>query len=123
MQSMLSTEFMEADVIDPRYYTDSGIAEYCVWTEPGIVIAMTAPPGVKNGKHGILGIETAGSYTRRELLSVYDVQIDATDSKSNYYALPTVLEQGNNYQIKIPEISLTGEETDGISLVLYNLQV
>ncbi len=49
VQAYLSTLFAEIDVIDPRHFTESSVAEYARQTEPDLVLLMMNPSvfGVK----------------------------------------------------------------------------
>ena len=128
IQSFLSTEFSAVDVIDPRYFTEVGIAEYCKWEQPDLVIMMMSPSAVTNRYYNRVGIteeERRGLEEQRSetLLSGLVLTADGQNRVENLKALPVELENGGTYQIAFEGVSPDDDMPDAISAVLYNKTV
>ncbi|MBR3106164.1 MAG: hypothetical protein IKH30_03140 [Clostridia bacterium] len=123
LQSFLSTAFKEVEVIDPRHYTASEIAEYCLWSKPDLVLMMRYSAEATED-YANLGVKDAPNPEILEetiLLSSYDVSITKSDS-SNYRhkALPVDIKPGNTYRFSFDAVTLTGNESDGVTVLVYD---
>ena len=125
IQSFLSTEFSAVDVIDPRYFTDTGIAEYCAWTKPDIVIMMMSPSAVSNRYYNRVGVseenrEALQNQSMKTLLDRAEIRADGDNLEGRLNAIPVELQTGKSYRVRFEEVCPENELPDAISLVLYN---
>ena len=122
LQAFFSTEFYSVDVIDPRYYTDSTLVQYCVYTRPDIVIMSINPSSIKNEKYYNLGSDSFQiNYEERDLLlSDYNIELEANDSSYHYVNIPVKLAPGSSYRFSFHDISVTTGQTAGISVLVFN---
>ena len=125
IQSFLSTEFSAVDVIDPRYFTDAGIAEYCEWTRPDLVIMMMSPSAVSNRYYNRVGIteenlEALQNQSRITLLDCDEIKADGENLIDRLNAIPVQLQTGKSYRVSFNEVYPENQMPEAISLVLYN---
>lgn len=122
LQAFMSTEFSELDVIDPRYYKASTIAEYILWTKPDLVLLVrnAGTTGYDFGFNNFI-TDKMKQYLKKEvLLKDYDVSL--TSSKINHKCekIPVILQAGKTYQISFKDAIITQGKTDGVSILLYD---
>ena len=125
IQAFLSTEFSAVDVIDPRYFTDAGIAEYCEWERPDLVIMMMSPSAVSNRYYNRVGIseEERERIENREehiLWTTARLKADGQNQKEKLTALPVIPENGKTYRVSFKEVSPLAQMPETISVILYN---
>ena len=125
IQAFLSTEFSAVDVIDPRYFTDAGIAEYCEWTEPDLVIMMMSPSAVSNRYYNRVGIseerrEALQNQGWKTLLDRPEIKAEGNNLIDQMSAIPVQLQTGKSYRVSFEEVSPENRMPEAISLVLYN---
>ena len=125
IQAFLSTEFSAVDVIDPRYFTDAGIAEYCEWTRPDLVIMMMSPSAVSNRYYNRVGIsaqerEKLQNRSIKTVLDACEIQADGNNVAGSLESIPVKLQTGKSYRVSFEEVSPKDQMPDAISLVLYN---
>lgn len=128
IQSFLSTEFSAVDVIDPRYFTEVGIAEYCKWEQPDLVIMMMSPSAVSNRYYNRVGISTEERVRLENqdselLLSELELIADGQNRVEDLKALPITLENGGTYQLAFESVTPFDDMPDAVSAVLYNKTV
>ena len=123
LQAFLSTEFTEVDVIDPRYYTDSSIIEYCRWNKPDIVMMTELFIMSRSIKAEVLGHEEAQKKQTEDhwsiVLDAMDVHRPALNRGYNYEKI-IPLEAGKTYRFTCEAITLQEGTAAGASVVLYN---
>lgn len=124
LQSFLSTEFTEIDVIDPRYYTASTIAEYCAWNRPDLVI-MAKNPSIGDRRYCQFGVDDAkkediANAPETVLLSDYDVDIEKKDFNWSSSVIPVEMVPGKTYRFRAGDITVTDGHTDGVSVLLFD---
>ena len=128
IQSFLSTEFSEVDVIDPRYFTDAMIAEYCEWERPDLVVMMMSPSAVLNSYYTRVGIseeERKEIENQREqtLLSGLAVETDGQNTEETLPALPVKIINGKSYRVSLERVDPESEAPEAVSIVLYNKSI
>ena len=121
-QSYLSTEFATVDVIDPRHYTDSSIAEYCLWTKPDLVITVLNPSSLAESRHFDFGTADPQAFREREILSEERITLEASDSDWHFYRLPFAPEPGKTYRFSFGSVSVTEGDTVGVSVLLFDFR-
>ena len=97
------------DVIDPRYFTDAGIAEYCEWTRPDLVIMMMSPSAVSNRYYNRVGIteenlEALQNQSRITLLDCDEIKADGDNLIDRLNAIPVQLQTGKSYRVSFNEV-------------------
>lgn len=125
IQAFLSTEFSAVDVIDPRYFTDAGIAEYCEWERPDLVIMLMSPSAVSNRYYNRVGIseEEWRKIENREeklLWEVDELEADGQNLTGKLTPLPVVPKKEKTYRIEFEEVTPIKEMPETISVVLYD---
>ncbi len=124
LQSFLSTEFTEVDVIDPRYYTQSSIADYCRWNKPDFVVMMMNPMSVRELTNTVVGIKkgkiAAGSVSWKPCLEEKLIRLTASASEYHNAQLDVELTHGRTYRFSCDDILLQEGDAAGASIVLYN---
>ena len=125
VQAFLSTEFYAVDVIDPRYYTETGIASYCEWEQPDLVIMMMSPSAVSNWYYNRVAISEEErslleNRTESILLNDLTINMDGDNRKENAVKLMFIPEPGKTYRITFENVTANAEMPDAISAVLYN---
>lgn len=128
LEAFLSTEFTEVDVIDPRHYKASSLAEYVLWTRPDLVIQMNNVTALFNMNFfDKYGVDIKKKYLhawdkeRKVLLKDFNIEVTASKSQSHRNKkLPISIQAGKTYTIQIKQIRTTFGETDGVSLLLYD---
>lgn len=125
LQSFLSTAVKELDVIDPRYYTESTVAEYVAASQPDIVIMMTNPSMFSSPKYYSFGI-TQGEehFLQTEQVSVasYDTFeiIAAEDKNYKNRSVATSLTFNTKYTLQFDAVDILKGNTDVVTVALYN---
>lgn len=120
LQAFFSTEFAEIDVIDPRYYSDSSIVEYCAWRKPDRVIMVNNVSALGNAAYAEFG--TAVEYGGEEIiLRLSDVTIVPSDNHDNHHALPFEPEKGKAYSFSFESVSALEGSPEGVSVLLYDV--
>ena len=125
VQAFLSTVVSELDVLDPRHYTETTIAEYVEISKPDIVIMMVNPSVFAETKYQKFGIEEANKHiaesTPSELVSYDSIKLTAPQDKSYFYkSLASGLKNNAKYEITIEDISLTTSGSNGVYVALYD---
>ena len=126
LQAFLATAFTQVEVIDPRYYKLSGIAEYCMWSKPDIVMMVLNAIGTSTKEYAKLGVDGAPEphpegMRAEVLLSDYHVVLPVSDKKYQYEELPVKIEAGTTYRFSFEELSAVGDGAlDGVSVVVYD---
>ncbi len=124
LQSFLSTEFTEVDVIDPRHYKDSTIVEYCKWTKPDIVIFAINPGYISSKDYYNVGDTTprnfSNDYKVQELVSFDSISLKATDNNHYCKRLLDNLNQNQTYSIELSGIQLLEGNTEGVSIIVFD---
>ncbi len=122
LQSYLSTEFAMVDVIDPRHYTDSSIAEYCLWTKPDLVITVLNPSSLGESSHFDFGTADPLALRERQVWTEERITLEASDNDWHFYRLPFVPEAGKAYRFSFGRISVTEGNTAGASVLLFDFR-
>lgn len=122
LQAFMSTEFTEIDVIDPRYYRNSSVAEYILWTRPDLVLKVNAPIGLTAKEYNEFGVKDGMHHNKKVLLSNCSIILEANDSNYTHKKLPVNLMVGKTYKLDIGSLNLTKGKTDGISLMLFDFK-
>lgn len=124
LQSFFASAFTEVDVLDPRHYTASSVAEYITWTQPDFVLMNTLVSLVMDNAYFKFGIEAAGqTYLNAQWTPVQtweEMSITAADSPYQLSAVPVTLERGGTYRISFDDLELTEGTADGVSAVLFD---
>jgi hypothetical protein len=123
LQAFMSTEFSELDVIDPRHYKASTIAEYIYWTKPDLVLMVNSTAMV--GKFGLNNLiaDNMNPYQKKEiLLKDYNALLVASKSNNKFMELPVSLHAGKTYAFSFKDVIITHGKTDGISIELYDFK-
>ena len=110
------------DVIDPRHYTDSSIAEYCLWTKPDLVITVLNPSSLAESRHFDFGTADPQAFREREILSEERITLEASDSDWHFYRLPFAPEPGKTYRFSFGSVSVTEGDTVGVSVLLFDFR-
>ncbi len=126
LQAFLSTAFTEVEVIDPRRYTASGIAEYCLWNRPDIVLMMLNANNNRN-QYYFAALQTdlapepeAWDMEITALLNDYDVTLRETDSNYNYREIPVEIVPDTTYRFSFEALSSAGNDLGGVSVIVYD---
>lgn len=122
LQAFLSTEFAEVDVIDPRHYRNSSIAEYVLWTQPDVVLKVNTPTMLLGKQYNELGVKEGLNFNEKESLRDYAIVLNDGESNYTYKKIPVKLKVGKTYTVKIGDINFNKGKTDGVSLVLYDFK-
>ena len=104
LQAFMAASFSRVDVLDPRYYTASGVAEYCAWTKPDVVVMALNAMRTWDGDYADLGTADVADVRMGETpLATFDrVVVDAADGANNRAeALPVELAAGHVYRLTI----------------------
>ena len=125
IEAFLSTEFSAVDVIDPRYYTDTGIAEYCAWTKPDLVIMLMSPSAVSNRYYNRVAVspEVRTELENRQsktILSDFELEADGDNRENVLASVPVRPEKGQSYCVTIGEVLPKEQMPDAVSVVLYD---
>ena len=123
LQAFMSTVFSEIDVIDPRFYKASTIAEYITWTKPDIVLMVryAGSTGSNDFHYNNFITKVIHSYREDEvLLKDYDVQMSASKATHRNNKLPISLRAGKTYSISFNNVIVAQGKTDGVSILLYD---
>ncbi len=124
VQSYLSTVFQEVDVIDPRHYTESTLAEYIAWTKPDLVMMLINPTQFGSEKYYDVGLEEFLKSTEEngELQNILDEEEVALLPKdSSYNFVGRALEYGKEYTLTFDDVDFTAGGADGVTTALYNV--
>lgn len=122
LQAYLSTVFQEIDVIDPRHWTESTIAEYVEWNQPDIVIMATNPSIFANHVYRELG--TAEMRKMKEGNVAYatvdrqDVKVLANNSNHNYTGIQ--VEPDSVYRVSFDGVNVLEGDPQGMGMVVYD---
>ena len=122
LQAFMSTEFTEIDVIDPRHYRNSSVAEYILWTRPDLVLKVNAPIGLTAKEYNEFGVKDGMNHNKKVLLSNCSIILKANESNYTHKKLPVNLIVGKTYKLDIGSLNLTKGKTDGISLMLFDFK-
>ena len=125
IETFLSTEFSAVDVIDPRYYSETGIAEYCLWTRPDLVVMLMSPSAVSNRYYNRVGVseenlEKLLNECREVVLTDFSLDADGDNQISEIMPVPVRLQKGQSYRLTIGEVVPKEKMPDAISAVLYD---
>ncbi len=122
MQSMFATVFQEVDVIDPRYYTASRLAEYCADTRPDYVVLMANASLAAADSYSEFGVSEAkkipvnGKWTK--ILNQFPVQLRASDDNTLNVQIPVRLQHGKTYRLSFDSISVLAGGAEGVSVAV-----
>lgn len=123
LQAFMSTEFSELDVVDPRHYKASTIAEYILWTKPDLVLMVrTASLTGTFGRNNYINDKVYYGQKEEVLLKDYNISLVASKANNKYKKIPVKLHAGNTYSVSFKDIVVTHGKTDGVSVALYNPQ-
>lgn len=132
-QSFLSTQVREIDVIDPRYYTDSTLAEYVAASSPDIVITMINPSSFAARTYKDTGVAKAEQHvaedTAKKLGTLKTIDVVAEDGKNYKNCILTdymgddgayVLKPNTKYTLTIGGAELLKGKCDGFTVALFD---
>lgn len=123
VQAFMSTEFSELEVIDPRLFNESSIADFCKWNKPDLVIMFMNAGTLGNVNYANLGINTElvkeEENTEEVLLENYDV-ISMNSKDKGGEILPINLNGGATYKITFGQLKIHDGHTEGISMLLFD---
>ena len=124
LQALLATEFTELDVIDPRYYTATTLAEYVSWTKPDLVIMcmmhIYLPDLSEDAVYGTHQMQSASPGQVTVPLESETVEVPASAAAYNALRLPVQLENGKSYRFSVQHVDVLEGKTDGVSVLLYD---
>ncbi len=122
LQAFLSTSFEVVDVIDPRHYSSSSIAEYCDWYKPDYVFTIIYPNSLDDKCYFSMGENKVADHNNEWeiILDAYDLKMKDNQKDYHYAKIPVKLEAGNEYMFSFASIDRIKGESDGVSVVLYN---
>ena len=125
VQAFLSTAVSEVDVLDPRYYNETTIAEYVEISKPDIVIMMLNPSIFEDTKYQKFGIDKANKHiaenTPCEIASYDSIKLSAQEGKGYIYkALASELKNNAKYEITIEDMDLTTTGSNSVYVALYD---
>lgn len=122
LQAYLSTVFQEIDVIDPRHWRESTIAEYVEWNRPDVVIMAINPSVFANRVYRDLG--TAEAQERKKGTVTYDfvdqrnVEILANNSNHNYTGFR--VEPDSVYRVTFDGVNVLEGTPQGVGMAVYD---
>ena len=125
LQAFMSTAFSQVEVIDPRIYTASEIAEYCLWNKPDVVLMVVNAMTTMDGAYGQMGMSAAPETgfmdgNKKVLLENYDVTIEKSDYDYNCITLPVKIRPGKVYQFSYEDLRASGNDLDGVSAIVFD---
>ena len=124
LQALFAAAFTEVDVIDPRYYTDSTIAEYCAWTQPDFVLMNTLVEMVIDKAYTSYGASDAmktqidAQWTPVREIPI--INIEANDKAYHFHEVSVPFERGRTYRVSFDDLELTEGTAAGASVLLYD---
>ena len=125
LQAFMTAAFSQVEVIDPRYYNASEIAEYCMWNKPDFVLMVVNAMSTTTEAYGHMGVSTAPKAGFMDgngvvLLEGYDVTIDRSESNYHYAALPVEIQTGKTYRFSYGDLRASGDDPDGVSVIIFD---
>ncbi len=121
LQTFLSTQFRQTDVIDPRHYNATSIMEYINQTKPDIVLIGQNYSTLRNKSYFKYSGQN-DEYLLDERIELQETSgtITPKNKKNNYRILFERFENEKYYTVTFPEISVAAGESDGVSVALYD---
>ena len=123
LEAFLSTEFTELDAIDPRYYQESSIADYCRYNHYDYVLLMSSSWNVGTGLYSEFGVNQAAAAGKitgwTTILENYDLEMPANERMNHFEILPVTLEQGKVYRVSFDDARLLEGTTNGFTIAVY----
>ncbi len=124
-QSFLSTAVRELDVLDPRHYKDSTVAEYIAASKPDIVIMMTNPSVFGDTVYHQFGVSRGEEHTAQtELVSVAfeeQVALEAPTGKPHWnHVLEKGLLYNTQYTLRFERAVVQKGTPDAVTVLLYD---
>ena len=125
VEAMLSTAVRELDVIDPRHFTESTVAEYALASQPDIVITMMNPSSFGTDKYRKTGVEKATALVGCNVSNQDEVSdlitVTATQEQNcKFEVIATELQENAKYTIQIDRATVTKGDCDAFTLALYD---
>lgn len=120
LQSYMSTVFTSVDVIDPRHYTETSVAEYVRRYEPDVVLLAVNPSGLSLPEYYSFETPDENEYYALTEVFAAPVEVAAKEGGYNYAAVPVTLEPDTLYRVDASGIGITQGSSDGVSMALYN---
>ncbi len=125
VQAFLSTVVSELDVLDPRHYKETTIAEYVEISKPDIVIMMINPSQFPEAKYQKFGINEAKIHIAQknkvEVASYDTIKLSAGENDNYIYkSLANGLNKNQKYEVTIEDINFLSKDTKGASIALYD---
>lgn len=120
----LSTAFQEIDVIDPRIFGESTVAEFVAWTRPDVVLLVANPRALYEECYYSFGIEDY-ERERKDLgepetaLAHETIRLEPGESGSSCLSVP--LEPNREYTLTLGDVAVTQGETGGAEVSLYDI--
>ena len=118
VQAFLATEFQEVDVIDPRYYTSSSIAEYIMWTQPDFVILMSSITFTDSHYYTWGVVESQPKEERSITFQMERVEVEGREKQDNYVSLFDDFTNGETYSVTFQDVTVTEGQTDAFSIAI-----
>lgn len=124
-QAFLSTAVRELDVLDPRYYGESTVAEYVAASNPDIVIVMTNPSVFGDPSYLQFGAEHASAhFAQTELVPVATeehIRLQAPQGKLHWNrAVCDHLKYDTKYTLTCESIQVEKGKATEATVLLYN---
>ncbi len=119
----LSTVFQEIDVIDPRAFAESTVAEFVAWTRPDVVLLVANPRALYESCYYSYGVEDY-EWERESLgepetvLAHETIRLEPAESGSSCLSVP--LEPNREYTLTLRDVAVTQGETGGAEVALYD---
>ena len=120
VQAFLSTEFMEIDVIDPRYYHDVSVLEYIALNPPDLVIMQTSPMTSSDQRYAELGEAEGIARPEAALFSAEEIPFP-WENGDGCFRIPVTLEACSYYEVTVGRIEKEeGNPVEGVNFELID---
>lgn len=123
MQSFLSAEFQEVDVIDLRHYKAGTFADYLEDSNPDMVIMMIFPGSFGTDKEFEYGISLKRPYrklvTKKQPISP-EIIVDPESERYDYHVIQKDLKEDTAYRMEIDQINSLKGSRECVMFALYD---
>ena len=127
VQAFFSTLFTEVDVIDPRHFTQSTIAEYVDFFQPDCVLMLVNPSISYSKTYAKLDPTTAREreeyrWQEEQVIIPARIEVSPKDNSNNYSVVTSTpkLEPEKRYIFRFDDVRFTQGESAGLAISLYD---
>lgn len=119
-QCFMSTLFTAVDVVDPRYYTAQGVADYVQQSRPDVVIMAVSPSVFTQDLYFMNLLPENNGALVEETVARTDLTVAPAEGAYNYVNCGFALQPETQYRLTFEDVRVDAGDTEAVCVSLYD---